>query len=152
MTTPQASPLGFDAFFSEITNSREFQDLKKSGTDISSLSDLEQSLTDMQSEALKAANMMRDFDVKFIPPPTSPSKDSGTVAPKTGDAKTEETKPAVEVQHFTRVEWKPWGFNAVAGMDDLKTELGDSFIKPLRFKFMVEKLKKQDEEKKENIW
>jgi SpoVK/Ycf46/Vps4 family AAA+-type ATPase len=152
MTTPQASPLGFDAFFSEITNSREFQDLKKSGTDISSLSDLEQSLTDMQSEAMKAANMMRDFDAKFIPPPTSPSKDSGTVAPKTGDAKTEETKPAVEVQHFTRVEWKPWGFDAVAGMDDLKTELGDSFIKPLRFKFMVEKLKKQDEEKKENIW
>lgn len=102
--TPPTSPIGFDAFFSEITKSREFQDLKNSGKDISSLSDLEKSLTDMQSGVEKAANMMRDFDAKFTPPTSSPSKESGTVAPKTGDAKTEETKPAVEVQHFTQVE------------------------------------------------
>ncbi len=103
-TTPPTSPIGFDAFFSEITESKEFKDLKNSGTDISSLADLERSLTDMQSGVDKAANMMRDFDAKFTPLPSSPSKDSGTVAPKTGDAKTEEAKPAVEVQHFTRVE------------------------------------------------
>ena len=30
-------------------------------------------------------------------------------------------------------------------MDDLKEELKDSFIKPLRFKFLVEKLRKNDE-------
>jgi SpoVK/Ycf46/Vps4 family AAA+-type ATPase len=147
MPTPPISPIGFDAFFSEITNSREFQDLKNSGKDISSLSDLERSLTDMQSGVEKAANMMWDFDAKFTtPPPASPSKDSGTVAPKTGDAKTEEAKPIVEVQHFTRVEWKPFGFDAVAGMDDLKEELKDTFIKPLRFKFLVEKLKQEDAE------
>ena len=103
-TPPPTSPTGFDAFFSEITNSREFQDLKNSGKDISSLSDLEKSLTDMQSGVEKAANMMKGFDAKFTPPPASPSKDSGTIAPKTGDAKTEETKPAVEVQHFVRKE------------------------------------------------
>ena len=146
MPTPPTSPIGFDAFFSEITQSKEFKDLKNSGTDISSLADLERSLTDMQSGVDKAANMMRDFDAKFTPPPASPSKDNGTVAPKTGDAKTEEAKPAVEVQHFTRVEWKPFGFDAVAGMDDLKEELKDSFIKPLRFNFLVEKLKKEDAE------
>lgn len=144
--TPSTSPIGFDAFFSEITNSREFQDLKNSGKDISSLSDLEKSLTDMQSGVEKAANMMWDFDAKFTPPTSSPSKESGTVAPKTGDAKTEEDKLAVEVQHFTRKEWKPFGFDAVAGMDNLKEELKDSFIKPLRFKFLVEKLKKEDAE------
>ena len=99
-----STPIGFDAFFSEITQSKEFQDLKNSGNDISSLSDLEKSLTDMQSGVDKAANMMRDFDAKFTPPPASPSKDNGTVAPKTGDAKTEEIKPAVEVQHFVRKE------------------------------------------------
>lgn len=48
----------------------------------------------------------------------------------------------VEVQRFTRVEGKPFGLDAVAGMDALKSELQDSFIKPLRFKFMVEKLRK----------
>ncbi len=138
--------IGFDAFFSEITNSREFQDLKKSGADISSLTDLERSLTDMQSGVEDAANMMRDLDTKFSPPPASPSKDSGTIASKTGDAKTEDSKPAVEVQHFTRVEWKLFGFDAVAGMDGLKEELKDSFIKPLRFKFLVEKLKRKDAE------
>jgi hypothetical protein len=103
-TTPPTSPIGFDAFFSEITDSKEFQDLKNSGKDISSLSNLEKSLTDMQSGVEKAANMMRDFDTKFAPPPASPSKESGTVAPKTGDAKTEEAKPTVEVQHFVRKE------------------------------------------------
>ena len=144
--TPPTSPIGFDAFFSEITQSKEFKDLKNSGTDISSLADLERSLTDMQSGVDKAANMMKDFDTKFTPLSSSPSKDAGTVAPKTGNAKDEETKPVVEVQHFTRVEWKPFGFDAVAGMDDLKEELKDSFIKPLRFKFLVEKLKREDAE------
>lgn len=47
------------------------------------------------------------------------------------------------MQHFVRKEGKPWGFEAVAGMDQLKEELKDSFIKPLRFKFLVEKLKKE---------
>ena len=104
MSTSSKTPLGFDAFFSEITGSKEFKDLKNSGTDISSLADLERSLTDMQSGVDKASNMMKDFDAKFTPLPSSPSKDSGTAAPKTGNAREEEAKPAVEVQHFTRVE------------------------------------------------
>ncbi len=105
MSTSSKTPLGFDAFFSEITGSKEFKDLKNSGTDISSLADLERSLTDMQSGVEKAANMMKEFDTKFTPTPSVIGKDIGnTVAPKTGDAKTEEAKPAVEVQHFTRVE------------------------------------------------
>ena len=70
------------------------------------------------------------------------NNNASTTPPKTGNAKDESEKPAIEVQHFTKVEWKPWGFEAVAGMDKLKEELKDSFIKPLRFKFMIEKLKK----------
>ena len=68
--------------------------------------------------------------------------------PKTGSA-TDEPTLAVEVQHFTRKEGKHWGFEAVAGMDELKEELKDSFIKPLKFKFLVEKLRKEWAEKKE---
>jgi SpoVK/Ycf46/Vps4 family AAA+-type ATPase len=41
-------------------------------------------------------------------------------------------------------EGKPWGFEAVAGMESLKEELKDSFIKPLRFKFLIEKLKREE--------
>jgi len=47
------------------------------------------------------------------------------------------------VQHFVRKEGKPWGFEAVAGMNDLKEELRQSFIKPLKFKFLVEKLRRE---------
>lgn len=47
------------------------------------------------------------------------------------------------MQHFVRKEGKPWGFEAVAGMDQLKEELKDSFIKPLKFKFLVEKMRKE---------
>lgn len=36
-----------------------------------------------------------------------------------------------------------WGFKGIAGMDDLKKELSESFIAPLRFKLLVEKLKKE---------
>ena len=51
--------------------------------------------------------------------------------------------PPLYVERFTRVEGKPFGFEAVAGMDALKRELRESFIKPLRFKFLVEKMRKK---------
>ena len=43
------------------------------------------------------------------------------------------------------MEGKPIGFEAVAGMDYLKKELSESFIKPLRFKFLIERLRKASE-------
>jgi hypothetical protein len=64
--------------------------------------------------------------------------------PKTGNPKDEEI-PALKVERFTKIEGKPWGFDAVAGMEQLKEELKSSFIKPIRFKFMVERLRKNDE-------
>ena len=38
-----------------------------------------------------------------------------------------------------------WGFAGVAGMEKLKTELRESFIKPLRFKFLIEKIRTERE-------
>ena len=138
MTIPKDT--GFDAFFDAITTSPEFRDTMNKDWKWDSLDLLEKSLTDMQSWAEKAADMMKRLDEKFTPP-TPPSSWVST-PPKTGNAKDEASNPVVEVQHFIRKEWKPFGFEAVAGMDDLKKELQESFIKPLRFKFLVEKLKK----------
>lgn len=61
--------------------------------------------------------------------------------------KTEEPKEkdALEVEYFVMKNPENWGFKGVAGMDDLKKELQESFIAPLRFKFLVEKLKKESE-------
>lgn len=142
---------GFDAFFQAVTTSPEFKSAVTKDWKWDSVDLLEKSLLEMQSGVEKASDLMNSFNEKFA---TDEAKNignnasiwtnnSGTNPPKTGNAKDETEKPAVEVQHFTRVEWKPWGFEAVAGMDSLKEELKDSFIKPLKFKFLVEKLKKE---------
>lgn len=142
---------GFDAFFQAVTTSPEFKSAVTKDWKWDSVDLLEKSLLEMQSGVEKASSMMNSLNEKFA---TDEAKNignnasiwnnnSGTTPPKTGNAKDETEKPAVEVQHFTKVEWKPWGFEAVAGMDSLKEELKDSFIKPLKFKFLVEKLRKE---------
>jgi len=67
--------------------------------------------------------------------------------------KTQEPKEndALEVEYFTMKNPETWGFKGIAGMDDLKKELSESFIAPLRFKFLVEKLKKDSENVPENL-
>jgi hypothetical protein len=50
----------------------------------------------------------------------------------------------LEVEYFVMKNPETWGFKGIAGMDDLKKELSESFIAPLRFKFLVEKLKKEE--------
>ncbi len=160
---------GFDAFFDAITSSPEFKKAMTKDWKWDSLDTLEKSLLDMQSWVEKAADIMKGFDEKFGNPlwkegaewseagdfsgknpqsrlhrDSSFTKGAST-PPKTGNPQDEsKTPPVVEVQHFVRKEWKPWGFEAVAGMDELKAELQDSFIKPLRFKFLVEKLRKEN--------
>ncbi len=151
MTTPSQSPLGFDTFFQAVTTSPEFRSAVTKDWKWDSIDFLESSLIEMQSGAEKAANMMNELHTKFATDEamhtgnnlSTAKENSTTVAPKTGNAKDETEKPTVEVQHFTRVDWKPYGFDAVAGMDKLKEELKDSFIKPLKFKFLVQKMRLQ---------
>ncbi len=142
------TPSPFDEFFKSITSAPEYQALKNSGNDISDLSSLEKSLREMQSDVAKANDLMKDFDTKFsVPEQNKNTKWENTGIqnpPKTGNPSDNDTKPLLEVQHFVRKEGSPWWFEAVAGMDDLKVELSESFIKPLRFKFLIEKLKKED--------
>ncbi len=87
----------------------------------------------------------KNLDEVITPRPvsgnTNPSP-SPTTPPKTGSAM-DEPSIKVEVQRFSRIEGKPFWFEAVAGMDGLKKELTESFIKPLRFKFLVEKMRKE---------
>lgn len=137
---------GFDAFFDAITTSPEFKKAMTKDWKWDGLDALEASLRQMESWVEKAADIMKGFDDKFSTPLPPTWGTSGATPPKTGNPQDEaKTPPAVEVQHFVRKEWKPWGFEAVAGMDTLKSELQDSFIKPLRFKFLVEKLRKENE-------
>ena len=145
---------GFDAFFQAITTSPEFKSAVTKDWKWDSIDTLERSLLDMQSGIEKASSIMKDYENTFateramdIWSNTGKKDDSK----KTGNPKDEET-PKLEVIHFTKIEWKPWGFEAVAGMDKLKTELQESFIKPLKFKFLVEKLKKEQENQEKKSW
>lgn len=137
---------GFDAFFQTLTSSPEFRsamnkDWKGDGIDL-----LEKSLTEMQEWVEKTSSMMKSLDEKLgtgVPPEW---RNIGWTQnpPKTGNTKDEDKEsPAVEVQRFIKKDGKPWGFEAVAGMDWLKEELRDSFIKPIKFKFLVEKMRKE---------
>jgi SpoVK/Ycf46/Vps4 family AAA+-type ATPase len=149
---PQNNSTGFDAFFRSITESPEFQKSVRKDPSVDSMESLEKSLLEMQHDVNKASEIMRDFDKNFGTEAArniGANTTSAVSPPKTGNPKDEQATPAIEVQHFTKVEWKPWWFEAVAGMDNLKEELKDSFIKPLRFKFLVEKLRKEWAEKKE---
>ena len=156
MPTP-TNPTGFDAFFQSITKSPEFRDFSKAKDSISDRASLEASLASMQADVDRASSMMKNLDAKFDTPLPLGKEGQGDLMPKNGwtstppktGSATDEPTLAVEVQHFTRKEGKHWGFEAVAGMDELKEELKDSFIKPLKFKFLVEKLRKEWAEKKE---
>ena len=146
------NPTGFDAFFTAVTSSPEFRNAVNKDWKWDSLEMLEKSLTNMEEWVKKASDIMKSYDEKFGTPGTTnpPSGNTGwsagTTPPKTGNPQDEQTTSPIEVQHFVKKEGKPWGFEAVAGMDTLKKELQDSFIRPLRFKFLVEKLRK------ENTW
>ena len=87
--------------------------------------------------------MMKEFEATYNTPEVqAAAMNSAQNPPKTGNPKDEDIIPSLNVEHFTKQEGKPWGFEAVAGMDGLKEELKDSFIKPLKFKFLVEQLRK----------
>jgi SpoVK/Ycf46/Vps4 family AAA+-type ATPase len=149
MSSPKDT--GFDAFFQAVTTSPEFKSAVTKDWKWDSVDLLEKSIFEMQSGVEKASTLMNSLNEKFATDeaknignnPSIWQNNTGTTPPKTGNAKDETEKPAVEVQHFTRIEWKPWGFEAVAGMDSLKEELKDNFIKPLKFKFLIEKLRKE---------
>ena len=117
---------------------------------------LEDTIKSMEDGVNKASNMMKEFDQQFNTPEAreagnalSAKHPDNAPPPKTGDAKTESQGVTVEVQRFVRKEGKPWGFEAVAGMNTLKKELKESFIKPLKFKFLVEKLQHETEKHEE---
>jgi SpoVK/Ycf46/Vps4 family AAA+-type ATPase len=142
----------FDAFFQAVTSSPEFKWAMTKDWKWDSKELLETSLKEMEEWVTKASEMMQSFQDTFWKESDFKKEDSQE------KLTWEETKipPSVQVQYFTKKDSANWGFAGVAGMEKLKTELTDSFIKPLRFKFLIEKLKKEKESKEteemKEIW
>lgn len=132
----------FDAFFQAVTSSPEFKSAVTKDWKWDSKELLENSLQEMQTWVAKANEMMQSFQETFGKADDFTKKEENSER-RTGEEN--KTPPAIQIQYFTKKDPNTWGFASVAGMDKLKEELKESFIKPLKFKFLVEKIKKEKE-------
>lgn len=148
-----ANPSPFDEFFKNISSSPEFRALTGEKTTNSadfSFENLEKNLREIEASTTKANDLMRQFDTNFA---TEDAKKIGNsvqnwndkMPPKTGKPTDDEPKIKIEVRRPEKKNPETWGFNGVAGMTELKRELNESFIKPLKFKFLIEKLRQNSE-------
>ena len=139
----------FDEFFKNISSSPEFRALtgeKSSNSPDFSFENLEKNLREIEASTTKANDLMRQFDTNFA---TEDAKKIGNsvqnsnekTPPKTGKPTDDEPQIKIEVRRPEKKNPETWGFNGVVGMTDLKRELTESFIKPLKFKFLIEKLR-----------
>lgn len=138
---------GFDAFFSAVTKSPEF---KWAMTKDWSW-DFEKSMKDMQDSLSKWVMMTKTFADNFATDEAIETWNSLTTIidkPKTSSKTIEKESPelSLDVEYFTVKNPDTWWFKWVAWMSDLKIELRESFIKPLKFKFLVEWLEWNNED------
>jgi len=133
----------FDTFFNSISNSPEFKamvwefDSKK----------VETQLNKMDKTIKKAWDIMGNFWEIFNTPEAIEAGNSysSQTEQKTTKSSDEKSDMKVEVKYFENSNPKTFGFLWIAWLDDLKQELKESFINPLKFKFLVEKLEKEKE-------
>ncbi len=134
---------GFENFLNSMLNSPEYKamvwefDTKKT----------QKELSQMDKTIKKASDIVNSFNEIFTTPEAieagnnySSTNDIQQKFSKTSD----EDKDSINIQvkYFKKDNLKTWGFAGIAGMEDLKQELKESFINPLKFKFLVENLEK----------
>ncbi|MDQ7009269.1 MAG: ATP-binding protein [Candidatus Gracilibacteria bacterium] len=132
---------GFENFFEALTNTSEFKQVLETSTRI-----IDKSGENINDGLSKAGDIMSAFNKSFNNPEV---KEVGNNLNFSDDTQTEQktTKSSdkksdfkVDVKYFENSNPKTFGFLGVAGLEDLKQELKESFINPLKFKFLVEKL------------
>lgn len=135
MTNKKEDFWGFDSFFEIMTSSPEFKDI---------MSNKVQNKDDQS--ILKASKIMDVYNKNFVTVKAI-NEWIKAVSNETKKNKSSEEKSdfTVNVEYFENKNPKTFGFSGIAWLEDLKQELKESFINPLKFKFLVEQL----EEKKE---
>lgn len=135
---------GFDQFFQNFINSSKWKSLTNLENNIN-FESLENTLKSMESDVNRASEMMKTFDNHFASQEIKNSLSESQKSKQTGNNNNENPKTSIEIQRFEKKEWKPFWFEAIAWMDSLKKELSESFIKPIKFKFLIQKLKNNNE-------
>lgn len=136
-------PTWFDAFFDAVTSSNEF----KTVVEKDYMWDFKEWLKNMEAEIKKASEITGSFSDTFDTPEAREIWNNYTTNPNPYRNKTEEDdkKPApLNVEYFENKKPETFWFKWVAGMKELKANLTENFIKPLKFKFLVEKLEKDE--------
>ena len=152
----------FDTFFKSVTSSPQFQDILQQDMK----QDFWKTLKDMEQSIAKAGDITKAFHDTFATPealdiwtnkermPAIPTQDTPAQEREQGQTKNagedEKRKLTIEPEYFEMKNPKTWGFTWVAGMEKLKQELTDWFIRPLQFLFLVRKLKEKYENNDEN--
>lgn len=136
----------FDAFFNAVTSSPEFKKVVSKDY----MWDLKKWIEKMESEIKKASDIndwfLQSFDsdeVREVWNNLTTKSDKPYINRTSSDNKSE--KQELEIQYFENKNPETWWFLWVAWMQELKDNLRENFIMPLKFKFLVEKLEKEAE-------
>ena len=135
----------FDDFFQNIS-----QNTRKSSS--FNLDDFEKELKKMD-ENIKQASDLNDFlKNSFDTPEARQAWENLKIEEKKAKNSTdEEKKTTIEIRYPKNKDSKTYGFAWVAGMADLKEELKENFIKPLKFKFLVQNMEKQENKDEKSL-
>lgn len=138
----------FDAFFSAVTTSPEFKKVVSKDWKW----DLAGALKDMEQSVAKAGEITDVFKNTFATPEAIETGNSLTTNTENSQAKSiknawddDKRKLSVEPEYFEMKNPDTWGFKGFAGMQKLKDDLTDGFIRPLQFLFLVKDLKEKYE-------
>lgn len=116
--------------------------------------DLWSALKQMESSIAKAGDITKAFWDTFATPEAIATWESLSTQNQSAPSSPKDIKNAwdddkrkliVEPEYFTMKNPNTWGFKWVAGMQKLKDDLRDWFIRPLQFLFLVRDLKEKYE-------
>ena len=132
----------FDAFFKAVTSSPEMKKVASKDW----WEEFEKWLKNMEKEIKKASQMTASLKDSFDTPEARKAWENYQTEskPYINRTKKEDDKSEnnLEIEYFEKKNPETFGFAWVAWMNELKQDLTENFIKPLKFKFLVEKLEK----------
>ncbi len=148
---------GFNAFFDAVTSTPEFKSVMEKDWK----GDFGKALKDMEKNVAKAWNITQAFHDTFATSEAVESWNSLSTSLSSQErdwgwdvnnqksiknaGEDDKRKISVVPEYFTMKNPDTWGFKWVAGMQKLKDDLRDGFIRPLQFLFLVRDLKKKYE-------
>lgn len=160
----------FDAFFEALTSSPEFKsvmttDYKKEiwdwvskiGKSVKNMkNDYDKKASELkkqEAETEKVWSLFEQLNWQFATPE---AMEAGEKYSNQNETQKKEWEIELNIIYPENKNPKTHWFLWVAGMDELKKELQESFISPLKFKFFIEKLKNEDnpevDEKKKKLY